>query len=150
MIKRKLSAQSLFYLLTLVCSLTALSARTYAQGTSYTYNFVKGFLIGEGYSICEDKYCASAQGESCYLYRTFYSNTTYKIVAFSDDGDVTDVDLYLYYANGTEYARDADRSSLATITIAPYTSTYLEVFWKNYASNSPRYKSNVYLLVGYK
>ena len=138
------------HILFLILSLFIATGGVYAQGTSFKYNFVKGYLIGEGYKICEDKYCLSAQGESCNIYRTFYPNTTYKIVAFSDDEDVTDMDVALYYSNGSVYAKDVDGSAMAAIVIAPYTSTYLEAVWKNYASNTPRYKSNVYLIIGYK
>ncbi|KAA5532487.1 hypothetical protein F0919_17025 [Taibaiella lutea] len=137
-----------FFCLFLISALS--SSQATAQSGSFTYNFVKGWLIGEGYTISQDTYCNLAEGESCYLNLTFYQNSTCTVVAFSDDDNVTDVDLYAYSSDGTIYQKDTDRSSLARITFTPYSDRYLHLVFKNYASSSPRYKSTVYLLVGYK
>jgi hypothetical protein len=144
---RKTFQQILFQ----VALLALFSGSASAQvGTSFKYNFVKGFLIGEGYTIAEDRYCLLAQGETCSIYRTFYANTTYKIVAFSDDDDVADVDVFAYNADGTEYLKDADPGPLATIIFSPYAARNLKIVWKNYATNTPKYQSPLYLIVGYR
>ncbi len=120
-------------------------------GQSFTYNFYRGYLIGEGYTIVEDKYCKLAQGETCSLTRRFFTNNTYKIIAFSDDTDVTDVDLYAYNSNGTLYDKDDEDDRSASLIIRPYLfARDLKITWKSFASRTPRYSSTVYLIIGYK
>ena len=150
--RRRLRGRKAFrYILVQVAILALFSGSTHAQiGTSFKYNFVKGFLEGSGYTICENQYGLLAAGETASLYRTFYPDRTYKVVAFSDDEDVTDVDVCAYNSDGTEYLKDADASSLASIVFTPYAARYLQIVWKNYATNTPRYKSTVYLIIGYK
>jgi hypothetical protein len=121
------------------------------QQEGWTYALAKASLTSQGYTICEDKYGDLGQGQTAYFYRTYYANTTYRIVAISDDNDVRDVDIYVYYSDGTTvYTKDDDESPVSIVSFTPYVNRYLKVVFKNYASRTPDYRSTVRLLVGYK
>lgn len=133
-----------------ILALFSICATAQEIGTSFRYKFMKGFLAGEGYTVSQSVYNLLAEGESGAQSWTFQSGLTYKIVAFSDDEDVTDIDLYAYYTNGTVYLKDDAESPMAAMVFTPYPSRELKILWKNYATHTPRYKSTVYLMIGYK
>jgi hypothetical protein len=114
------------------------------------YNLARQSLLDQGYAICENKYCDLLKGETSFFYRTFYARTEYKIVAISDDNDVTDVDLLVYYNDGSLYFKDTDDTSIGVVTFILSESKFLKVVFKNYASSTPDYRSTIRVLVGYR
>jgi len=123
------------------------------QAKGLRYFTARAALIADGYTICEDRYSDLSQGDQANFYRTFYHNTSYKIIAISDDTDVKDIDIFVYYydSNGEHsYTSDNDESAISVVKFTPYIDRYLKVVYKNYASRTPYYESTVRLLVGYK
>jgi hypothetical protein len=83
-------------------------------------------------------------------YRTFYGGTNYVIVAASDDVDVTDIDLYLYYESGNVRNKDTDTDRIAVINFTPGTDLMLKLVVMNYRSNTPTYASRCKYFIAYK
>lgn len=75
----------LFTLTLLVVSLT-----TFSQTN---YDAYKNYYRSYGWNIGNEQYANLAQGYSAYTYMNFTSGSTYKIVACSNDNDVTDVEI---------------------------------------------------------
>jgi len=114
------------------------------------YDTYKQTLIDNGYTIADDKYCDLSEGQTCKAFHTFYHGNDYKVVAFSNDGDVTDIDVYLYDADGDVVDKDADATDLAVVNFSPTKTGEYKIIWKNYASNSPKTESRVRCFVAYK
>ncbi|MDR2475381.1 MAG: hypothetical protein LBD45_05940 [Bacteroidales bacterium] len=119
-------------------------------GQSSKYKEARAYLLNEGYSISTEQYADLAQGETAGHTKTFYKNSEYFIFAISDDSDVTDVDIYLNDASGSIYTKDTDTSNVAVVTFSPSFTREMRVVMKNYASNTPSYKSRCRILIAYK
>jgi len=85
-----------------------------------------------------------------YYYKTFYAGLTYGILAFSDDGDVQDVDIYTYYSDGTLFMKDTSNANYAALDFVCYSNTTLKIVIKNYKTNTPDYPSVCRFFVAYK
>ncbi len=133
--------------ITLIIILTLSLTSFYGQNRRY--NEYSGWLRNNGYTIKEDKYVEVSEGNSGYIYRTFYTNTTYKILAFADDDDVTDVDLYLF-ENGEEYDKDIKASSIAQLDFSPTYEREMKVRFKNTKAKYPSYTYKIRMLIGFK
>ena len=120
------------------------------SGQSARYNEAKGYIRDKGYSISAEQYADLSQGAEAGYTKTFYEGLSYIIIAMSDDADVTDVDVYLRYPSGTAYDKDADSDRLAVIHFTPTYTREMRVVVKNYASNTPNYKSKCRILIGAK
>ena len=116
----------------------------------YSIAELKSYLASEGYSVSTEQYADLAQGSTAGHSKSFYSGNKYVIVAISEDGDVTDIDIYLYRADGSEYSKDASSSKVAILEFEPTFSREMRVVIKNYASNTPYYKSRCKFLIFYK
>jgi hypothetical protein len=127
--------------------LTTLSLQSFSQSL---YNYAKSYLRENGYTISADQQADLAQGETAGHVKTFYSGNRYMIIALSDDSDVSDVDVFLYYTNGTLDSKDADTEKIAVLTFEPSYTRDMRVVVKNYASSTPRYKSKCRIIIGYK
>lgn len=125
----------LFILTLLVASLTTFSQTNY---DSY-----KNLYRSYGWNIGNEQYANLIQGYSAYTYMNFASGNTYKIVACSNDNDVTDVDVFVYLSDGTLFMKDDDRSSLAIVTFTCTYSQQVKIVIKNYASRTPDYASTI-------
>lgn len=135
-----------FYLLALF---VFLSVSSQAQG--FTYNFIIGYLEGQGYTIRNELHGNAAQGY--YIYTNsmrFYEGTEYCIVAFSEDNDVKDVDLGVYTSWGSLYDEDRTVSQLAKVTFTPSYTQDFTVRATNYSSNTPYYQSRVNIIIAYR
>src|SRR5215469_16269721 len=90
---------------------------TFSQSCKY-YDYLQT-LIDQGYTISKNMGETKSdlkQGETTSpLYHSFTGGDDYIIVASSDDGDVTDVDAYLYDTDGTLVRRDSDNDPIAII-----------------------------------
>jgi hypothetical protein len=84
----------------------------YSQNSTIYYE-VKGYLNGMGYTVDENNvwYQNIQEGEFFYCYKTFSPGLDYVLFAFSEDGDVKDIDIYLYNQDNSIYNKDADIKS---------------------------------------
>ena len=133
----------------LLAALTSFSfCSSFAQGANY-YN-VRDYLEGKGYTISKDVYADIAEGETVYYWKTFYANTTYLIYGFSDDDNVNDLDLYVYYEDGELYTHDSEDDATPVITFTPSYTRTMKVILKNYNSTTPDDESRCRFFIVYK
>ncbi|MCU0392189.1 MAG: hypothetical protein MUE81_13810 [Thermoflexibacter sp.] len=131
-----------------ICVLAISLSDTYAQSCEYV-QYLK-IITDKGWSVGDQMKVNLSQGHTGYDYRTFYAGLRYIIVASSDDGSVSDVDLYLYEADGTTLVRrDTDTSKLAVIEFTPATTRRLQIVIKNHASATPNFESTHRFIVAY-
>ena len=123
----------LFILILLVVSLTTFSQTSYEN--------YKSFYRSYGWNIGNEQYANLVKGGSAYTYMNFASGNTYKIIACSNDADVTDVDVYVYLSDGTLFMKDTDSSALAIVTFTCTYSQQVKIVIKNYSSLTPSYAS---------
>ncbi|MVN23276.1 hypothetical protein [Mucilaginibacter arboris] len=104
----------------------------------------------QGWTVSSNRFVDLKEGESCsWWYKSFFSNHEYKIVAFSEDDDVTDIDIEVQYTDGTSYRKDDDNDDLAVVQFNCYTTKVLGVRITNYASDS-YYASRCKFIVFYR
>ena len=132
----------LFILTLLVVSISTFSQTSYEKYKNYYRSY--GWYIGN------EQYSNLTQGSKAYTYMNFTSGSTYKIVACSNDLDVTDVDVYVYLADGTLFMKDDDTSSIAIVTFNCTYSQQVKIVIKNYSSNTPNYASTIRYFIAYK
>lgn len=130
-------------LLTIACFSIGASAQT-------RYDKVRQMLADKGYTIGKTESQYLSVGKNFTKTLNFEKNTEYIVVAFSDDDDVTDIDLYITKSDGEEYKRDNDRSSVSVVSFHAYEDRDLTLKITNYASNDHENRSKVWYVVGYK
>lgn len=129
-------------LVLLISSLTMFSQTT-------DYDYYKNYYRNAGWNIGLEQYGTATQGSTVYSYVNFYSGYNYKVIAMSNDRDVTDVDIYIYQSDGTLFTKDADASRLAIVTFSCSLSQQVKIVVKNYASRTPNYASTLRFFVAY-
>jgi hypothetical protein len=125
------------------------STKIMSQGWDDYYK-IKNALIENGFTVSKDVYQDLKEGETFKLEKDFYSGNDYVLVAFSIDGDVKDVDLYVYELDGDLYIKDATDANYALVEMSPQYSRNMTIKVKNYKSQTPSYLSKCLLLVAYK
>ena len=135
----------------LLISILMFNIVLFAQNQRY-YD-VRQLILNLGYTIDENTnvwHQNLAEKESFYNYKTYYYGTDYIIVAFSQDTDVLDVDLWLCNPDGTIFKKDTDTENLAVLKFSPAENYYMATYVQNYSSLYPSYQSTCWLIVGYK
>ncbi|MBN1214216.1 MAG: hypothetical protein JXA99_02115 [Candidatus Lokiarchaeota archaeon] len=134
-----------------LCLFILLSFGVFAQYPQVYYNAVQ-IMNDAGYTVANSNsfYGNIQQSEFIYANKTFYSGTDYIIVGISEDLDVKDVDIHLYYLNGVLLGKDDDSDDVAVLYFSPTYDITLQVQCKNYRSTDPYYKSKCWILIGYK
>lgn len=118
---------------------------------SYKYNYYLGYLSGQGYQIAQERVCSIKQGDYCYLDLNFKAGTEIKIVGFTDDNDVSDLDLFVVnIATNSNYDSDTDSDNFPEVSFTPYSDRYLRVKLKNVKSSTPTYASKCYFFIAYR
>jgi hypothetical protein len=131
----------------------SISDLVHSVSAGLNYEGVKSYITSLGYTISssDDLYSSLKVGEYYTRDRTFYAENSYVIVAMSDDRDVTDVDLTLYYPSYNKWKEDTSVNRIAVIEFSPsYRWDNCHIRYKNYASSTPTYASRVYMFVAYK
>jgi hypothetical protein len=101
-----------------------------------------------GWTLLENRLSYLEESVSTvWLYRTFYAGHQYKVVAYSDDEDVQDVDLLACKTDGAEYLADQSDGQSATLTFTPLHTVYLKIKMTNYLSDDPNYASRCHYLI---
>jgi hypothetical protein len=126
--------------LLLIAALLVVSLTTFSQSN---YEYYKNYCRSLGWNIGNEQYANLTQGNSAYTYMNFSSGSTYKIIACSNDNDVTDVDVFVYLSDGTLFMKDTDASSIAVVTFNCTYSQQVKIVIKNYASRTPNYASRI-------
>jgi hypothetical protein len=114
------------------------------------YREYVAYLKQNGYSISAELYADLKQGASATHTKYFSSGLHYIIVACSDDGEVRDLDIYVYDNDGNVYVKDTKASSFAVVDMTLMFSRNMEVAIKNYSSNYPNYSSRCRFFIAYK
>jgi len=136
--------KKMFIILALFCA----TISVFSQSAAYLN--AKRLVVNEGYTIADERYAYVAQNEYLFNNRTFYGGTNYIIVAASDDSDVLDIDIYLYYQSGSVRNKDDDADRIAVINFTPNVDLVLQISVLNYKSLTPRYKSLCRYFIAYK
>lgn len=114
-----------------------------------TIREVTSYMKSSGDWIASDtKYANLVEDQqTTWWYRTFVHGYEYKIVAFSEDADVSDMELEVQYSDGTSFSYDV--SEWATVYIRPLTKAgvRMRIRMKNYLSDDPDYASKCNFIV---
>jgi hypothetical protein len=131
--------------------LISFSSISFAQSsTGFTYNFIRGYCQGLGYSIGQEWNANLAQGDYFTKTFTFDEGVEYDIVALSEDNDVQDVDIQILTPSGDVYTQDTKTSAYAEVNFTPSYTRTLTIKVKNYRSRTPNYASKVYFMIAYR
>lgn len=114
------------------------------------YEYYKALYRGYGYNIGLEQYANLIQGNTAFTNVNFYAGYKYTILAMSNDNDVTDVDIFVYYSDGTLFVKDSDSSSIGIVTFTCSSNISMKVIIKNYSSNTPSYPSTIRYFIAYK
>ena len=118
---------------------------------SDTYERFKKMVIDEGWIFSDDKKMHLKQGETDYGIYKLQPGKEYKIYCMSDDGDVTDGDIWVYnYETKELMGKDVDNARMGIVNITDGKETIVQVIGKNITSKTPGYQSRFYILVVYK
>lgn len=131
--------------------LTLLLVSVVGFSQSQRYYELKAFYLDRGYNIGNEQNFKCVQGSSFYSIMNFSPSSQYVVVAMSDDSDVLDVDVYLYYSDGTLFMKDTDSSNIAIISFncTSYVNN-TKIYVKNYSSRTPNYASTLRFFIAYK
>lgn len=111
---------------------------------------VKAWLRSEGYTIATEQYANITKGNTAYYWKSFSAGTEYKVIGWSEDNDVTDIDLYIYEEDDELYASDTKVDALPEIEFELLFSRDLKVVIKNTTSSTPNYESKISFIIAYK
>jgi hypothetical protein len=117
------------------------------------YYEVRNYIISLGYSIDENAnvwHQNLTEKDQFYNYKNYIYGNEYILVAFSQDTDVLDVDLWLCNPDGTIFKKDTDTKNIAVLFFTPAENYYMKTYVQNYSSLYPSYPSTCWLIVGYK
>jgi hypothetical protein len=101
----------------------------------------------DDWTAADKKYAYLQEDEqTAWWYRYFTLGYEYKIMAFSEDGDVIDVKLEVEYADGRSFDYDID--DLASVYVKPLTTgVRMRIRMSNYLSDDPDYASKCHFIV---
>lgn len=115
-----------------------------------SYARVLTMLKANGYTISQEKYSTLEEGESAYGYKEFFAGNDYKIVAISNDANVTDIDLFVYDEDESDYTSDTKASEVAIVNFHPLSTREMRIEIKNVSSDTPDDESTCRYVVAYK
>lgn len=123
----------------------------YSQNSAIYYE-IKGYITGMGYKVDDSNVFFEnlEEGNFFYCYKTFSPGLDYILFAFSEDGDVNDIDAYLLNSDGSTYKKDNDTKNSALIEYTPSIEITRKCMVKNYSSDTPYYASRCWLIIAYK
>ena len=130
---------------------SVLSLSSFSQNPLTIYE-VKGYLTGLGYTVDDKNIWSKAltQDDYFFCYKHFSPGLEYVIFAISEDGDVQDLDVYIYNSDGSVFKKDNDYSNIGLIEYSPTIDITRKCVVKNFKSNDPYYPSKCWLVVAYR
>jgi len=114
------------------------------------YYAIKQTLEDHNYTILKEMYGDIAQGETVYYWKTFSANTTYAIYGFSEDDNVSDLDIEVQYDDGTTYTSDNGSNDEPVVVFRPSYTRTMKVILKNYRSDTPYDESRCEFMIAAK
>lgn len=133
--------------LLILLAMTVLSLGIFAQSR---YEKVRQVYRSLGYNIGLEEYANLKEGSFGYSTVNFEAGSRYEIVAVSNDIDVRDIDLYVYYPNGELFMEDTDNSNLSVVSFNCSYSQSMKVIIKNYSSLTPNFASTIRYFIAWK
>ena len=132
----------------LMLALVIVSLTAFSQ--SQRYYDLKALYLSYGYTIGLEEEGYVSQGNSAFTHVVFKPGVSYSLVAMSDDLDVLDLDIYVYYASGNLYVKDDDNHRIAVVNFNLNYEHTFKIVVKNYSSNTPNYRYKVRYFVAYR
>lgn len=129
-------------LLLILASTTVIAQSTISEVTSYMK--ILGWTKGDARyaNLKED-------GNTSWWYRNFHYGYEYKIIAFSEDEDVIDMELEVQYADGRAFDYNIDE--WASVYVTPLSDVVsMRIRMQNFSSLTPYYASRCNFVVYYK
>lgn len=133
--------------LLILLAMTVLSLGIFAQSR---YEKVRQVYRSLGYNIGLEEYVNLKEGSFGYSTVNFEAGSRYEIVAVSNDTDVKDIDLYVYYPNGELFMEDTDNSNLSVVSFNCTYSQSMKIIIKNYSSLTPNFASTIRYFIAWK
>lgn len=133
--------------LLILLAMTLLSLGIFAQSR---YEKVRQVYRSLGYNIGLEEFANLKEGSFGYSTVNFEAGSRYEIVAVSNDTDVKDIDLYVYYPNGELFMEDTDNSNLSVVSFNCTYSQSMKIIIKNYSSLTPNFASTIRYFIAWK
>ena len=133
--------------LLILLAMAVLSLGIFAQSR---YEKVRHVYRSLGYNIGLEEFANLKEGSFGYSTVNFESGSRYEIVAVSNDTDVKDIDLYVYYPNGELFMEDTDNSNLSVVSFNCTYSQSMKIIIKNYSSLTPNFASTIRYFIAWK
>ena len=95
---------------------------------------IKSLMKDLGYSWSETRSVKLMEGQSEYYWRSFFSGNEYAVLAFSEDDNVHDIDIYLYNEEGSLIYQSKASENFDIIEFSPDMAGQVKVVIKNYDS----------------
>ncbi len=132
--------------------LIVLLAAARPASAQHTESDVKSLMAIDDWTFAGDSRYAYLKegGSTSWWYRTFRSDREYAVVAFSEDGDVDDVDLEIQTGSGYAFKRDVLIDALPIVTFSVGYDRQLRIKMTNYSSSTPNYASKCYFMIFYR
>jgi hypothetical protein len=111
---------------------------------------LKSLMKEQGYSWSETKNLKLGDGESLFLWRTFYSGNEYAIVVFTEDENVYDLDLYLHDTEDALIYTSATEGAFEMIEFSPSDVSQFKVLIHNYSSSPEQTDYKCKFMIFYK
>ena len=125
------------FALSTIAILSTLSPKASAQQTCPYYKEIIAAAKSEGWTIVKNSYNYISQGNSIEVQYYFSSGYSYRIIAITCTQAVTDLDLYLYENDYSEYSKDLNYKDYGAVDFYPQSSRYMRAVAKNVSSTSP-------------
>ena len=105
-------------------------------------------LKQNGYDKYVDFEINIKQGQTGYKIYKFKKNTNYTILAYSEDTNVTDIDLFIYYPDGKLYMKNDDVSDILMCErfFKLNEEREFKIVVENHKSNRSNYTSKIWLV----
>ena len=133
--------------LLILLAMAVLSLGIFAQSR---YEKVRHVYRSLGYNIGLEEFANLKEGSFGYSTVNFEAGSRYEIVAVSNDTDVKDIDLYVYYPNGELFMEDTDNSNLSVVSFNCTYSQSMKIIIKNYSSLTPNFASTIRYFIAWK
>lgn len=116
-----------------------------------TEQMIKDYMAEEGgYSWSTTRSANLSEGESASYSRTFYEGTSYIVIAFSENNDVRDTDVYLYGDEGEVLRKSTTSEDYDMFEFEPNYTQEMKLLIKNYDSYSSTREYKCKLMVFYR
>ena len=132
--------------ITILLFLMAISPGLAEAQTGYGMRIIKK-ASSYGYTLEDSISYKLKSGSAIDKLKKFEKNSEYFIVAFTEENEIKDMDLYIYSETNRAIAKDIEYGPMGVITYKPYISKELKVNVKNFESESTEKEYGVILYI---